>query len=109
MGQPPDIPSDGTLLHELEQLGPALAGFPVDQLLEGYLRAEPEDRASAYQLIDSCLVSWIASMDSSIKEFMHTPDDALAGVLSRQRGTRDALVRLKVALSRADLVRPNRG
>lgn len=102
-------PSDSTLLHELEQLEPALAGFPVSQLLDGFVRTEPCDRASAYRLVDSCLASWIGLLDSTINEFKHEPDVALAGVLSRQRGTRDALARLKVALSRAAVIRPNRG
>lgn len=101
--------SDSTLLHELEQLEPALAGFPVSQLLDSFVRAAPDDRAGAYRLVDSCLANWIASLDSTIDESMHEPDDALAGVLSRQRGARDALARLKVALSHADVVRPNRG
>ena len=109
VSHPLNNPSDSTLLHELEQLEPALAGFPVSQLLDGFVCAEPNDRASAYRLVDSCLASWIASLDSTIDEFMNESDVALAGVLSRQRGARDALARLKVALSRADVVRPNRG
>lgn len=105
----PPNPSDRPLLHELKQLEPALAGFPVGELLDGYVRAEPPDRPSAYRLIDRCLVNWIASLDTTIVEFEHAPDDALERVLSRQRGTRDALVRLKAALSRTEVVRPNRG
>lgn len=105
---PPD-PSDRPLLHELKQLAPALVGFPVSELLDGYVCAEPPDRPNAYRLIDSCLVSWIASLETTIDEFEHTPDDALERVLLRQRSTRDALVRLKAALSRTEVIRPNRG
>jgi len=106
---PPPAPSDGPLLHELEQLAPALAGFPIGQLLGGFVGAKPDDRINAYRLIDSCLVGWIAALDTTLGAFPHEPDDALKRIMSRQRGTRDALVRLKATLSRTEEAHPGRG
>lgn len=107
-GNSPHDPADRPLLHALEQLGPALRDYPVVELLESAACAAPHDRATAYRLVDSCLVHWIAALDATLDTYPAELEDALARVQSRQQGTRDALAKLKVAL-RAEVVRPNRG
>ncbi|CAM4167313.1 hypothetical protein [Roseateles saccharophilus] len=108
-----ESPSDGAapalLLQELERLAPALEGFPVSPLLDVFMSAEQHDRASAYQLIDSCLVSWIAALEGTLDSYPHTADDSFLRVQARQRGARDALVRVQTVLAGNDVVPANRG
>lgn len=98
------------MLDELCRLGPALQGFPVDELLEVYAMAG-QQRANAYRLVDRCLESWIAALESGLHAYPHAPDDALQRVRERQRNARDALSRLQLALARVDdgVVPGNRG
>lgn len=90
---------DQPLRQALEQLSPALNGFPVDELLDVYMSADPPDRAHAYDVVDRCLVNWIATLEATISGYPGDLIGELAAVRSRQSGTRDALVRLKTLLS----------
>lgn len=108
-GPAPGLEPGTALLDELARLAPALEGFPVGQLLDVFIDAEQRDRDHAYQLVDRCLVHWIASLEGSLHAYPHAPDDALLRVQARQLGARDALSTLKTALSRMDLVHRNRG
>lgn len=102
-------PSDHPLLHELAQLESSLGDFPVVELLEAFVCAGSSDRENALRLLDVCLMNWIASLDSSLDDFPQEPDDVLERIKFRQRGTRDALAKFQVALSKTDVVRLSGG
>jgi hypothetical protein len=97
------------LVDELARLAPALDGFPVSQLLDVLTFGERQDCAHAHQLIDCCLSSWISSLEHTIDDYPHVPDDALLRVQVRLCEARDALATLKSALSRLDVVHDFRG
>jgi hypothetical protein len=93
---------------ELGQLGSALDGYPVSQLL-GFLGSASADERVGHCLVDICLSSWIASLDEVLDTFPSELDDVLTRLEQRQLGARDALVRLKSALPHQAVVRPNGG
>jgi len=102
-------PAGLPLVDELARLAPALDGYPVGQLLDVLALAEQQDGAHAHQLVDCCLSSWISSLEHTLDDYPHVPDDALLRVQVRIGETRDALTRLKSALSGLDVVHDFRG
>lgn len=95
-------------LQELGQLTSALDGYPVHQLL-GFMGDSSNSSTCGHRVVDSCLAGWIAALDVALDTMPSELDDSLVRIEVRQRGARDALVRLKSVLPRHEIVRPNGG
>lgn len=103
-------PTAAALQQVFFRLAPALDGYPVDALLNVYVSADHDARSRAYQLVDRCLHGWISTLDAMLLSHGHLAgDESVDRILARQVGARDALVCLKVALSRLEVVQRPRG
>lgn len=88
------------LSRDLDQLRPALEGFPVDALVTLYVSAPELERDATLKVVDLCLLRWIGSLNDTIQATPHAPgDEVLRRLQERQEGARDALVQLKSKLS----------
>jgi len=105
----PDTPLDQSLLQELARLQSDLTGYPVGALLEVFMGAEDQERLSAHRLVECCLSSWIAELDKPLDPVHGGLPEVFDQIQRRQRGARDALARMQVVLSRAQVVPIRRG
>lgn len=105
----PVFPSDQALLQELASLQPELNGYPVGSLLEMFMSAQEQERVTAFRLVDRCLSSWIAQLDQPLTPVDGGLPEVFEQMAGRQRGARDALARVRAALSHAEVVPAHRG
>ena len=97
-----------SMLDKLEQLAPALDGYPVNQLLDVFMSAEQRDHSQAQHLVTRCIAHWIATLEGDLRAFPDMPDDALLKLQARQQNARDALFALQGELARLDVARRDR-
>lgn len=95
-------------LLEFGRLEAVLDGYPIDQLLQ-FVSHDVTDSGTGRSLVDQCLASWITALDSALASMPTTGCDAFVHIGGRQRGARDALVRLRSKLPPAYGERGHRG
>jgi hypothetical protein len=100
---------DVPLLAKQGQLAPALAGYPVQELVDVYAHAGPSEQARTLKLVDQCLGNWIESLDPTISTYLPGAEEAVDRIQEKQRNARDALSRVRIAIARLEVVRPDRG
>lgn len=92
----------GDFMVEYGRVSAVLEGYPIDQLL-GFFVGNAAEQAAGQRVVDQCLTSWIAALDTALATMPSGPCESLVSVDGRQRGARDALMRLKSALPPAHL------
>jgi hypothetical protein len=95
-----NTPAPLTLSEFLRAFGPLerdLDGYPIGQLLN-FVSGDPADQATGRRVVDQCLSSWIAALDTALASMPSDPCESLVQIDGRQRCARDALVRLRSTL-----------
>ena len=109
MNAGPEPPSSAAALprllaEQVQALQPALEGFPVLDLVEGYADAATSGVADAaqagrsYLLTHACLSSWQSGLELTIESYLPNADEAHQRVRARQEQTRDALATVRAML-----------
>lgn len=106
--KPPVPPPLTDFQLEFGRLEAVLDGYPVGQLLE-FLSHGGTDEATGRRIVDQCLTSWISALDSVLASMPANGCDAWVLIDGRQRGARDALVRLRSKLPRSHAEPGHRG
>ena len=80
----------------------ALEDFPLQDLLSAF-RPELSDHGDVHQsaFLDSCLANWIEGLEADMHRYPVNIDEAHQRMHDRQNVSREALIRLRQALSNA--------
>lgn len=104
---PSDLSRTSSLVaaSKLDELAPALVGYPVGDLLSVAETVEGAEKGRALALVVSCIKNWIAALDVTLGAYMSSPSASLEAVREKLLRARDALAQLLASvLSPGDVV-----